>query len=488
MRLLSCKVFLIPSLLVFLISGAFGKAENLDVLADSAKAFYLGGDFPDSRARADSILKADPQNPIANILTGLFRLSEGGLKNRTSAREIIEKYGRHLEDDPFANYALGVLYNAVDNPEQAKKHFLRVVALDEKFVPALVELGMYYLDSMLKYYNRYTDTSIPLSYRDYALEDYDLGVSYLHKALDYDKENKEAAYTLGSLFYEAQEYLAMTVLFRDQLKYHPEDRDLNLFMGLAYLSQFRYSDASQYFRRALKHMSAEDIELFQNPEYLIKDKKKLAEIDSQSTDFWKARDPMFLTAENERLLEHYGRVAYANLRFSVPKLKIEGWRTDRGKTYIRYGKPLYIVEFAKSMEVNAIYPPSQIWVYPQFQLSFSDEFWNGEYRYSEPIAGSNSMFKERSNVDFGLVAQNVFQEIPETFDFSLPGGEFDAPYRFTFFKSGKMAEALVSFAVPVEEALYEPAQELESGLYLMDDNKLPVFEKKESVTVDFQEP
>ena len=37
-------------------------------------------------------------------------------------------------------------------------------------------------------------------------------------------------------------------------------------------------------------------------------------------------------------MEHYGRVAYANLRFSVPARNIEGWKTIRGQTYIKYGK------------------------------------------------------------------------------------------------------------------------------------------------------
>ena len=56
--------------------------------------------------------------------------------------------------------------------------------------------------------------------------------------------------------------------------------------------------------------------------------------------FWKKKDPLFLTEVNERKLEHYCRVAYANLRFSRLHQGIEGWKTPQGQALIRYGFPL----------------------------------------------------------------------------------------------------------------------------------------------------
>lgn len=58
--------------------------------------------------------------------------------------------------------------------------------------------------------------------------------------------------------------------------------------------------------------------------------------------FWKERDPLNLTPYNERLLEHYTRIAYSNLRFGIPKLNITGWKTDRGTVVIRYGVPPFV--------------------------------------------------------------------------------------------------------------------------------------------------
>jgi GWxTD domain-containing protein len=52
--------------------------------------------------------------------------------------------------------------------------------------------------------------------------------------------------------------------------------------------------------------------------------------------FWLRRDPTPDTAENEFKEEHYRRIAYANEHFAAG---VPGWRTDRGRMYIMYGKP-----------------------------------------------------------------------------------------------------------------------------------------------------
>jgi GWxTD domain-containing protein len=52
--------------------------------------------------------------------------------------------------------------------------------------------------------------------------------------------------------------------------------------------------------------------------------------------FWQRRDPTPDTPENEYKEEHYQRMAYANEHFAAG---IPGWKTDRGRIYIMYGKP-----------------------------------------------------------------------------------------------------------------------------------------------------
>src|SRR6516164_1921293 len=52
--------------------------------------------------------------------------------------------------------------------------------------------------------------------------------------------------------------------------------------------------------------------------------------------FWLRRDPTPDTEENEFKEEHYRRIAYSNDHYASG---IPGWRTDRGRMYIKYGPP-----------------------------------------------------------------------------------------------------------------------------------------------------
>src|SRR5215213_9847368 len=51
--------------------------------------------------------------------------------------------------------------------------------------------------------------------------------------------------------------------------------------------------------------------------------------------FWRRRDPDPDTDENEYREEYYERIAYANEHFASG---IPGWKTDRGRIYIMFGK------------------------------------------------------------------------------------------------------------------------------------------------------
>src|SRR5712692_123709 len=51
--------------------------------------------------------------------------------------------------------------------------------------------------------------------------------------------------------------------------------------------------------------------------------------------FWQRRDPTPDTEENEFKEDHYARIAYANEHFAAG---IPGWKSDRGRIYIMFGK------------------------------------------------------------------------------------------------------------------------------------------------------
>jgi GWxTD domain-containing protein len=78
--------------------------------------------------------------------------------------------------------------------------------------------------------------------------------------------------------------------------------------------------------------------------WIITDEEKQAfkqlsndeERDSFIEAFWQRRDPTPDTEENEYKEEHYQRIAYANEHYAAG---IPGWKSDRGRIYIMYGKP-----------------------------------------------------------------------------------------------------------------------------------------------------
>jgi GWxTD domain-containing protein len=78
--------------------------------------------------------------------------------------------------------------------------------------------------------------------------------------------------------------------------------------------------------------------------YIITDEerkafKKLATDDERERfieEFWRRRDPDPDTDENEFREEYYERIAYANEHFASG---IPGWKSDRGRIWIMYGKP-----------------------------------------------------------------------------------------------------------------------------------------------------
>ncbi|MCC6328861.1 MAG: GWxTD domain-containing protein [Acidobacteria bacterium] len=110
-------------------------------------------------------------------------------------------------------------------------------------------------------------------------------------------------------------------------------------------------------------------------------------------NFWRRRDPNPDTEENEYREEYYERIAYANQHYTSG---IPGWRTDRGRIYIAWGKP----DSVESHPSGGSYDrpsyegggststyPFEIWFYRHLdnvgdgiEIEFVDPTGTGEYR------------------------------------------------------------------------------------------------------------
>jgi GWxTD domain-containing protein len=96
-------------------------------------------------------------------------------------------------------------------------------------------------------------------------------------------------------------------------------------------------------------------------------------------EFWAKRDPEPSTTRNELMEEYYSRVAFANQNYTH---YLEGWRTDMGMIFIRFGTPDNVERHPFEYNVK----PYEIWYYYQLnrQFIFVDETGFGDYRLRYP--------------------------------------------------------------------------------------------------------
>ncbi len=95
--------------------------------------------------------------------------------------------------------------------------------------------------------------------------------------------------------------------------------------------------------------------------------------------FWARVDPTPETPENELMLEYYSRIEFANQNFSS---YFQGWKSDMGRVYIKYGPPDFVERQPFSMDSQ----PYEIWEYYQhnLRLIFVDTSGFGNYRLVRP--------------------------------------------------------------------------------------------------------
>jgi GWxTD domain-containing protein len=81
------------------------------------------------------------------------------------------------------------------------------------------------------------------------------------------------------------------------------------------------------------------------------------------TRFWAARDPTPGTARNEGREAFYAKIDYANRNYNeAGRASTPGWRTDRGRIYIKFGEP---GEMLDRRVTGTQSPPYQVWRYTQ---------------------------------------------------------------------------------------------------------------------------
>jgi GWxTD domain-containing protein len=318
-----------------------------------------------------------------------------------------------------------------------------------------------------------------VSLANYGEEDLKRAAQWYEKAIEYNHTHRDALLHLGLLYYEIRGFDQMRKLFENILSRDPRDKDAYAFAALACYSSGQYEQAQNYYRIAMNFMTEQELAEFNHIGYIVppSDQERYqsgAKAPSKAAEyqniFWKQKDPMYLTAYNERLLEHYNRMTYAQLRFSVPRINIAGWKTDRGMIYIRYGKP---VRQYKTQPDERKLGGSEVWVYPQFSFTFDDEYASGNFLMDQSsYLASRSAYNTKEE-SYAMPPERTFEMQSRIYQFKGSGGSTRARAYF---------QAFVNGIEPQQDVMPMDA-EADCGLFFLDDDANIVHESRKRIAL-----
>ena len=179
--------------------------------------------------------------------------------------------------------------------------------------------------------------------------DYVAMLSHFRAAMEADPTDQQAALRLLRHLAAAgrwEEYLAAA---EPLARHHSADPYALMFLGLGLHHAGLRERADSAFTLAIEHADPELRRDMLRPEQLLRRQDstsflRLAEHrqDVLTDAFWRARDPLFLSGENERLAEHLARLAYVEVAYAQPQSAVRGRWSERGGAWLRWGSPLQI--------------------------------------------------------------------------------------------------------------------------------------------------
>ncbi|MGH9572234.1 MAG: GWxTD domain-containing protein [Candidatus Acidiferrales bacterium] len=150
--------------------------------------------------------------------------------------------------------------------------------------------------------------------------------------------------------------------------------------------------------------------------------------------FWAVRNPVPGSDVNTYKDGIYQRIAYANAHFGIGSGG-EGWRSDRGRTYITLGAPKQIQRYYGAPNLR----PMEIWFYsnaslalpPFFYIVFYQRDNLGDYRYYSPymdgpdklVTGTEAINDPQAALH--LIQSSVGPEVAHIAQTLLPGEPLD---------------------------------------------------------------
>ena len=386
---------------------------------------------------------------------------------------------------------------------RALNQFKDVIKKDPNNTDVLNGLGMFWVYEFL----RIKDNAQTRDFRGFAQEAKQEAIQVLRKSIQLDETNQQSYYLLGILYFEDKYWDAFHALMQALRVQYPDNKNALLFCGLAAYQIGEFDDSHEYYQRALDLMSIEERELLESIDLLVLEEDPASRDTTQTIDtlleremFWKRQDPLYLSDFNERKMAHFGRMAYANLRFRRFSDDVEGWQTDMGKTYIKFGRYRKRKTFFFSVggdPYRAFHRMMETWYYETFKIEYCG---NGSDRWSFCGGSEVPQLAQASNTRtpfpkyYGTIdeaSHHTFRKTAQRFIDPYLNRKYTLPYQIAAFEEQNRMRVELSYMIPKDRLTENPETGKVSfwaGVFFFDQQWIDIYNDRKSRTLTLPKP
>ena len=308
---------------------------------------------------AQELVLDEPKDGVEWIDRGMVYLLRGLLEQAEDAFEEAQNFSNA---QTLALNGLGLVYARRPNlRSRAIDYFQRAVQTDSAYVEAYYNMAETYMkigtgqvvDVAKKalqldpeYISAYHLLGDWFSRGDWYSNPNDdtQAIFYFSAYLERVPDDVEVVEKLATVLLRVKDYEKLTIYLAPLA-----NKKLDLVAILPFAAQLAYQQekydvAYKLWQQYLSQLSAQDRDLYSDLRFLLDSKDKAiyeALFGEQKERFmetyWQKHDPDLTTVVNERQLEHFRRVWFAQKNFSLSHV---AW-DRRGEVYVRYGEPDY---------------------------------------------------------------------------------------------------------------------------------------------------
>ena len=272
---------------------------------------------------------------------------------------------------------LGMLQLAIEEWDRAKNSFEQCLTLDNTSAEAHNGLGLVYynkglspilpIEALKKLFKLDNYSRAEREFKralainpDYLDPLYNMGVNFLAKGGEASYENavealttvlecdplfKEADLMLGVAYQFLKDFVNAETVLKRVVDAGRSEGKAQIHLSEIYLETGRNAEASLAYYAGIERLRDKKMwkDLYAEIEILMSPSQKdvfkalpISEKGAYVKRFWKGKDSDPTTVENERLVEHFRRVQFARNTYVD---NIPPYYDDRGKIYVKYGKP-----------------------------------------------------------------------------------------------------------------------------------------------------